>query len=58
MINSQLTFVQDTVANQQEYVDLGTACADVCNALNRGLGEKRLNELSQSVLDAINQLTG
>ena len=46
------------MANKQEYVDLGTVCADVCNALDRGLGEKRLDEISRSVLEAINQLTG
>ena len=42
--------------NQVEYVELGLACADVCAALRRGLEGKRLADLSNSVIDAINQL--
>ena len=45
------------MANDQDYVDLGLACADVCQALHRGLGGRRLDELNQSVLEAIGQLT-
>ena len=43
--------------NDLEYVELGLFCADICRALNRGLGGKKLDDLSQSVCDAINQLT-
>jgi len=43
--------------NQMEYVELGMACADVCTALDRGLNGKRLNDLNNSVCEAINQLT-
>jgi len=43
--------------NEADYVELGLACADVCAALDRGLGGKRLEELNTSVCDAINQLT-
>ena len=43
--------------NDEDYVDLGLACNTVCTALDRGLKERRLNELSGSVLDAITQLT-
>ena len=43
--------------NQADYVDLGLACAEVCTALSRGLGEKKLNELNDSVCEAISQLT-
>ena len=50
-------FVQDSMANDQDCVDLGLCCADVCKALDRGLTERQLNELSQSVLRAIEQLT-
>ena len=49
--------VQDTMVNDKDYVDLGMACADVCQALDRGLKGRRLDQLSQSVLCAINQLT-
>ena len=43
--------------NQQECVELGLFCADICKALERGMGGKKLSDLSQSVCDAINQLT-
>ena len=42
--------------NEADHVDLGLACADVCGALNRGIDGRRVNELSQSVLEAIEQL--
>ena len=45
------------MANDQDYVDLGLSCANICKALERGMGEKKLNDLSKSVRDAINQLT-
>ena len=43
--------------NEADYVELGFSCADVCTALDRGLGGKRLEELNGSVCEAINQLT-
>ena len=43
--------------NQLDYVDLGLACADVCIVLNRGLSGKGLNDLNNSVREAIDQLT-
>ena len=45
------------MANDQDYVDLGLSCADVCKALDQGMGGKSLDDLSKSVCDAINQLT-
>ena len=45
------------MANDQDYVDLGISCADICRALDRGMNGKRLNDLSQPVREAINQLT-
>jgi len=45
------------MANEGDYVDLGLTCANVCTALDRGLGGKRLNELNNSVCEAIKQLT-
>ena len=39
-----------------DYVELGLACADVCTALERGLNGKKLNDLNNSVCEAINQL--
>jgi hypothetical protein len=51
------TFLQESMINEQDCVDLGLSCADVCKALDRGLKGKQLDELSQSVLEAIQQLT-
>lgn len=42
--------------NEEDYVDLGLVCADVCRALDRGMNERRVDEFSQSVLEATNQL--
>ena len=54
---SGLTQNQDSMLNELEYVELGLFCADICKALDRGMGGKKLADLSQSVCDAINQLT-
>ena len=43
--------------NQMDYVELGLACAEVCTALSRGLNGKMLNDLNNSVCEAIMQLT-
>ena len=43
--------------NELDYVELGLSCADICRALDRGMSGKKLDDLSQSVCDAINQLT-
>jgi len=45
------------MANKMDYVDLSLACAGVCGALDRGLNERRVNELSRAVYGAIEQLT-
>ena len=45
------------MANDQEYVDLGLACAEVCQTLDRGLNGRRLDGLNPSVLGAIGHLT-
>ena len=45
------------MANDQDYVELGRACGDVCQALDRGLKGRQLDELTQSILTAIGQLT-
>ena len=45
------------MANEQDYIDLGISCADVCKALERGLNGRRMEELSGSLLEAIEQLT-
>ena len=45
------------MVNEQDYVELGLNCADICGALDRGLNGKRLDDISQSVCEAIRQLT-
>ena len=51
------TFMQDDMVNEKDYIDLARSCADVCKTLDRGLEERRTDEISPSVLDAIGQLT-
>ena len=43
--------------NEVQYVELGLFCADVCRALDRGMNGKGADELSQSVFEAIGELT-
>ena len=45
------------MANEQDYVNLGLVCSDICTVLARGLEGRRLDELSKSVLGAIELLT-
>ena len=37
-------FVQDTMASEQGYVELGLSCADICQALDRGTEAKKSDE--------------
>ena len=57
MMSSRFTWIQDSMVNETDYVELGLTCADVCRALDRGINGKRVDELSPSVLEAIGQLT-
>jgi len=45
------------MVNKVEYVELGLACADVCETLNRGMDRRQADELSQSILGAIEKFT-
>ena len=45
------------MANKDDYIELGLACADVCGTIDRGMNGKELRDLSQSVIEAIKQLT-
>ena len=53
----KFTCNQVSMANQTEYVELGLACADVYRALDRGMNGRKSDDLSQSVREAIDQLT-
>lgn len=48
--------VQDKMANDADYVELGMACDDVCTALRLVLDGKSEGDLDDSVRHAINQL--
>ena len=48
--------MQDSMVNKVEYVELGLTCADVCEALNQGMDRRQADQLSQSVLGAIEKL--
>ena len=45
------------MANELDYVELGLSCADICGALDRGMGGRKLDDLSKPVCEAINWLT-
>ena len=49
--------LQESMVNEEDRVDLGLSCAEVCKTLDRVLKGRRLDELGQSVLEAIQQLT-
>lgn len=52
-----IAIIQDSVANEQDYIDLGLSCAEICKILDRGLEGRRSDELGQPVLGAIEQFT-
>ena len=45
------------MADKEGYVGLGLDCANICTALDRGTNGKKMDDLGQSVREAINQLT-
>jgi hypothetical protein len=56
-MDSTFTFFQDSMANEQDYVDLGLNCSEVCEVLDRGLKGRERDDLSPSLLVAIEKLT-
>ncbi|KAF9782743.1 hypothetical protein BJ322DRAFT_1110630 [Thelephora terrestris] len=52
-----LAAIRDSTANEQDYVKLGLSCVDVCQALDRGLNGRRMDDLNNSILGAIEKLT-
>jgi len=45
------------MVNEVDCVELGLACADICKTLDRRMGKRRADQLSRSVLKAIEKLT-
>jgi len=37
------------MTNEQDYVELGFFCADICKALDRGMNGEKPDDLGQSV---------
>jgi len=52
-----LTMIVESLANQQDYIELGLNCAEICKVLDRGTKGRGTEHLSRSVREAINQLT-
>ena len=44
------------MAGEQDYVDLGLSCVGIYKALERGMDGRELNELSEPVREAIDEL--
>jgi hypothetical protein len=57
MIYFKFTHIQDEMADELEYVELGLECADNCRAIDRVVKGNTLDHLSQPVRDAMNQFT-
>lgn len=45
------------MVKKSDYVELGLICADVCEALDRGVDRRQADQLSQPFLEAIEKLT-
>ena len=45
------------MANESDCIELGLICANVCKILDRGMNGKKPDDLSQSVREAIEELT-
>jgi len=48
--------MQDSMASKMNYVEIGFACADVCEVLDRGMNTKRADQLNHSVTEAVEEL--
>jgi hypothetical protein len=57
MTNPRFTAYQDSMANEEDYVELGLFCAEVCDALYQELKGRPPEDLSESALRAIGWLT-
>ena len=55
-MGSQPNSDQESMANE-DYIGLGLDCADICTALDRGTNGRKVDDLRQSVREAIDQLT-
>ncbi|KAF9792061.1 hypothetical protein BJ322DRAFT_9175 [Thelephora terrestris] len=51
-----LATIEESFHKQQNYIKLGQHCVDICRVLDRGTRGKRMERLSQSVREAMDQL--
>ncbi|KAF9787278.1 hypothetical protein BJ322DRAFT_1107340 [Thelephora terrestris] len=51
-----LGMIKDTMANEQDYVDLGLHCAKICETLKRGMDKTKQEDFSKCLCEAIDQL--
>ena len=49
--------MKDSTVDESDYVELGLACADVCQALDTRIKGRGDDQLNPSILRAIEQLT-
>lgn len=45
------------MVSEQDYVELGLSCADICRVLDQVIKGKKRDDLSQPVCEAIDQFT-
>ena len=48
--------IQDSTINDRDYIELGLSCARICSGLHWGVDGKKLDDLTQPLRQAINQL--
>ena len=53
---SRFTHSQNTVVNKQDYVELGLSCVAIYKALKQGMDGRELDDLSETVREAIDKL--
>ena len=56
-LSFRFTQIQDSMADEQDYVDLGLNCAHTCTALEDSLIRRQSSELDPTTQVMINQLT-
>ena len=56
-LSFRFTHIQDSMADEQDYVDLGLNCAHACTALKDSLIQQQSSELDPTTQESINRLT-
>jgi len=56
MMSFWFTLIRDLMINKQGYAELGLSCANIRGVLDQGMDRMKLDDLIQSVREAINRL--